>query len=66
MKISMNGINLIKAFEGFSSKSYMCPALVCTIGYGMTYYPDGRRVKLTDPPIDEVMATNLLQNILAS
>lgn len=36
MKTSQQGINLIKSFEGFSSKAYRCPAGVLTIGYGHT------------------------------
>ena len=36
MKISDNGLNLIKKFEGCRLKSYKCPAGVLTIGYGHT------------------------------
>jgi len=36
MKISSNGLELIKHFEGFESKAYYCPAGVLTIGYGHT------------------------------
>lgn len=34
MKISEQGIELIKKFEGFSAKPYFCPADKLTIGYG--------------------------------
>lgn len=34
MKTSQHGIDLIKKYEGFSSKVYLCPAGVPTIGYG--------------------------------
>jgi len=34
MKISQNGLNLIKHFEGFSALPYLCPAGYFTIGYG--------------------------------
>lgn len=51
MKISERGIELIKAFEGCHKKqldgrirSYQCPALVWTIGYGSTIYPNGQKV----------------------
>jgi len=53
-------VPLIRAYEGFSSKPYLCPAGVPTIGYGSTFYEDGRRVLLTDFPIDERYATALL------
>jgi lysozyme len=42
---------IAKPFEGLRLKPYLCPAGVPTIGYGSTTYPDGRKVKLTDPPI---------------
>ncbi len=34
MEISQAGIDLIKQFEGFSAKPYLCPAGKLTIGYG--------------------------------
>lgn len=34
MKTNQAGIELIKSFEGFSNKIYLCPAGVPTIGYG--------------------------------
>lgn len=36
MRISPTGISLIKRWEGFRSKAYLCPANVWTIGYGHT------------------------------
>lgn len=36
MKTSEVGLNLIKFFEDFRSKAYLCPAKVWTIGYGHT------------------------------
>jgi len=42
------GVDLVAGFEGYSSKPYLCPAGVWTIGYGTTRYPDGRRVKQID------------------
>lgn len=36
MKTSLNGINLIKSFEGCRLTSYKCPSGVWTIGYGHT------------------------------
>ena len=51
---------LCKQFEGFRAKPYLCPAGIPTIGYGSTYYADGRKVTLQDAPIDEPDAENLL------
>ena len=36
LKISQNCIDLVKRWEGFRSKAYLCPAGVWTIGYGHT------------------------------
>lgn len=51
---------LMRRFEGFMAHPYLCPAGVPTIGYGATYYEDGRAVKLTDPPITRARAEALL------
>ena len=64
MKISQIGIDLIKHFEGFISKPYLCPAGVATIGYGSTKYVDGKKVKLNDKAVNENEATLLLKNTL--
>lgn len=63
-KTSKKGIDLIKKYEGFRSKPYKCPAGVSTIGYGATYYPNGIKVKLSDPAIDEKHASLLLEAML--
>jgi lysozyme len=57
---SKNGIDLVKSFEGFSSKPYMCPASVCTIGYGTTRYPNGTKISMNDAPITEAKALEYL------
>lgn len=36
MKTSNKGIELIKRYEGFRSRAYLCPAGIWTIGYGHT------------------------------
>lgn len=51
---------LCRRFEGFRAKPYLCPAGIPTIGYGSTYYSDGRKVQLTDAPIEEPAARALL------
>jgi len=37
MKISQEGVDLIKHFEGCELEAYLCPANVWTIGYGHTF-----------------------------
>ena len=51
---------LCRQFEGYRAKPYLCPANVATIGYGSTYYADGKKVTLEDPPMDEPTARALL------
>lgn len=67
MKISATGakgISLIKQFEGFSAKPYICSGGAKTIGYGATYYPNGLRVTMSDKAITEAQATTMLMNML--
>lgn len=59
-KIGLKGLEMIKRFEGFRSKPYLCPAGVPTIGYGNTFYASGKKVTLQDPPITEKEAEILL------
>ena len=59
MTASQNCINLIKLFEGYKPKAYLCPASVVTIGFGSTMYTDGRKIKLGDT-INEQQANELL------
>lgn len=47
MKISNQGIEFIKAFEGLCLESYLCPAQKWSIGYGSTQI-FGREVKEND------------------
>ena len=62
MKISSLGLELIKEFEGFSANAYLCPAKIPTIGYGNTFYSDGRKVKLGEQ-ISKTDALELLEKI---
>ena len=55
---------LCRRFEGFVAAPYLCSAGVPSIGYGATYYLDGRRVALTDAPISRETAERLLMATL--
>lgn len=57
---------LMRRFEGFYRKPYLCPAGVPTIGYGATYYEDGSRVTLSDAPISRERAETLLLWMVAN
>lgn len=64
MKITKSSpalLALIQEFEGFESTPYLCPALIPTIGYGVTRYPNGKRVTLQDKPITKSEALIMLR-----
>ena len=54
-------IELVKRFEGFRAKPYLCPAGVSTIGYGSTHYADGHAVTLIDAPMSKDGAHELME-----
>ncbi len=64
MRTSAQGVELIKHYEGLRLKPYTCPAGIPTIGYGSTFYPDGRKVTLVDRPLTEDEADALLASTL--
>lgn len=47
-EISVRGINFIKRKEGLYLKAYICPGGRTTIGWGSTFYEDGKPIKLRD------------------
>jgi lysozyme len=59
MRISQQGIAMIKKFEGFSAHAYVCPAGKLTIGYGHAIRPSE---DFTDKTIDQNEAELLLEN----
>lgn len=61
--VSNKGYDLIKSFEGLALKPYLCPAGKPTIGYGMTFYPNGKKVTLKDTPLTEKQASDMLKQI---
>lgn len=65
-KLSQNGLNLLKGFEGLSLTAYQCDAGVWTIGYGCTSTLDGYEVKKGDKLASRRVAEVLLQKKLES
>lgn len=63
MKLNSKGYDLIVKHEGLSLKPYLCPAKIPTIGYGNTYYPNGKRVTLLDEPITKEEAIEMFEEI---
>lgn len=65
-KVGAKGLALIKQFEGFMAKPYICSGGAKTIGYGATYYPNGVRVTMNDKAITEAQASTMLMNMLGT
>ena len=63
MKLDNRGYLMICEFEGFSAKPYLCPAKLATIGYGNTFYRDGKKVTMVDPPITKIEAFDMFKDI---
>lgn len=63
MQLSQKGLAEIKGSEDFRSKPYEDLVGVWTIGFGSTFYPDGKKVTKTDPPITEKQAELILLKV---
>ena len=59
MQLSKAGVDYIKKFEAYRAKPYQDSKGVWTIGYGNTYWPNGKRVAPSDKPITEAEAAEL-------
>jgi len=64
--INERGIKIVKIFEGFSLKPYLCPANVWTVGYGATVGSDGGPIDPDMEGISEDEAKALLLRDLES
>ena len=63
MRLNQTGYDLIKQFEGLRLKPYRSSANIATIGYGSTYYENGIKEQMSDPPITGARAEVLLKNV---
>jgi lysozyme len=63
MILDNKGYLFITKHEGLSLKPYLCPAKIPTIGYGNTYYADGKRVTLLDKDINKQQAFDMFKEI---
>lgn len=60
MKTSQQGLDLIKQFEGYSDKEYICPAGKATIGYGHVILPsDNFQSFITRKEAEELLKKDL-------
>lgn len=55
MTPSIEIINLIKAFEGFKPRVYVCPAGFKTIGYGHLIKEDDLRVSINEQEAEQLL-----------
>jgi lysozyme len=63
MILDNKGYLLITNHEGLRLKPYLCSAKIPTIGYGNTYYPDGKRVTLLDKDITKQQAFDMFKEV---
>ena len=63
MVLDNKGYLLITKFEGLRLKPYLCSAKIPTIGYGNTYYSDGKRVTLLDKDITKQQAFDMFKEV---
>jgi lysozyme len=62
--MSAPGLHFLANEEGCILRPYKDAVGIPTIGIGCTYYDDGTRVKMTDPPITMERALLLFKNVL--
>lgn len=63
-QIDIQGLNFIAKEEGLRLAPYLDSRGIPTIGIGNTYYADGRRVKMTDPPLTMAQAADLFRSVV--
>jgi lysozyme len=63
MRLDENGYKLITGFEGLILKPYLDSVKIPTIGYGNTYYSDGKRVTMLDKSITQKEAFEMFKEI---
>ena len=65
MRMSADGLALVKEFEGLRLKAYKCPAAVWTIGYGHTSAAGSPEVnpgmEITKDEAEEILKRDMVQ-----
>lgn len=59
MKCNEAGLDIIKRYEGFRARPYLCPAGVWTIGYGHTGGVTENSPAITEADADELLLRDL-------
>lgn len=67
MKKKLNSVGslFLQNREGFSAVPYLCSAGKPTIGFGNTFYPDGRKVTMKDKPITRAYGVEIFTLVVA-
>lgn len=63
MKVNIEGTNLMHQYEGLRLQAYKDPIGIWTIGYGNTFYENGKKVRKGDV-ITKERAEDLFKNIV--
>lgn len=68
-KLDEAGEKFITGFEGFSDRPYHATKEeqkknIATIGFGNTFYPDGKKVKITDKQITKEQAYIMFRDVV--
>jgi lysozyme len=59
MRISQNGLDLIKQHEAFRAEPYLCPARKLTIGYGHVILPGEKFTSITSQQAEELLCKDV-------
>lgn len=60
MKISKNGLDVIKKYESLKLKAYLCPANILTIGYGHTGKDVTPNMSITESKADSLLESDVV------
>lgn len=63
--IDNTGATFLQQREGFSAVPYLCSGGKPTIGFGNTFYPNGRKVTMKDAPITRAYGVEIFSIIVA-
>jgi lysozyme len=65
MTADIQGEHFIQNYEQCKLKPYICPSGKPTIGWGNTFYPNGKLVTMQDKPITQAEADDIFIKVLA-
>ncbi len=60
-RVSKKGIELVKQFEGFSPRRYICAGGYATIGFGHKLLPNEKYINITYACAEEILLRDLMK-----